>query len=458
MLRDPAATFLLVGLVGGLVLTFTIKPFDGVDETAHFYRSYQVSGGRMLPIRTDDETFRGGGACVPRELALEVRTQQGDNLAEQLGVDVGAATTSDLAPCPEDRDDRDEVFVNFATFASPVPYLPQAVAISVSRGVGAGALGMLYAGRLAALAVYLAIVYVAIRRSPRARWVLCVVALLPTALFESAASLSHDVLNLAIVLLVVSSALRTIDPECRSGVRALVIEASILSGILALCKPTYALVSLCYLLPLLERDRRRELRVLIFPVAGALILSLLWNRAVVHLWASDAELFGIPTDEEAQKDALLHAPWDFLVACLRTTKETAGLWLRDLIGTNPRYVEWWRGAQLLALGAFIAVAIAPGGHDDRPLRVRQRALLVGIFLVGSLIVFAAYWVYWTAPSAEIIGGVQIRYFLPLVVVLAVGVMPRDAGRRIWRMLRVPPGLVLVAVEVAVVTTAVTSVV
>ena len=62
------------------------------------------------------------------------------------------------------------------------------------------------------LAVYVAIVAFAIRRSPRGRWALCAVALIPVAVFQSASSLSPDAFTNAVALLVVSSALRALDP------------------------------------------------------------------------------------------------------------------------------------------------------------------------------------------------------------------------------------------------------
>jgi hypothetical protein len=460
------ATFLLVGIGCGLALTVIVRPFDGVDETSHFYRSYQVSEGRLVPIRTDDDSFRGGGACVPEELAHRVREEQLENLGQLLDVpvDLDDVTTDDLDRCPEDPADDREVFVNFATFASPLPYLPQASAIAVVRGLGGSAVMMLYAARLAGLAVYLALVAVAIRRAPRIGWVLCVVALLPLALFEAGASVSHDVFNLAIVLLVVSSAVRMIDPERRAGLRSMIIEASALSAVLAFCKPTYAIVALAYLLPILAEPRRRELWWLALPVGGALVASLVWNQAVEHLWASDAELFGIMTDPALQRRELLHQPWDFVTATARAMVRGVPNWLRDLFGANPRfsneyprYVEWWRPVQLVALVLLGAVAVAPGAARRLPLRGSQRVLLGAIFVLGVLVVFVAYWIYWTAPGSDAIDGVQLRYFLPLLSVAAIAVIPTRAGERLWRVVPVPPGLVLAGIEVVVVVSAARSV-
>ena len=90
--------------------------------------------------------------------------------------------------------------MTFSTFGSPVPYLPQAAAIFIARNLGLGTDGMLLAARFVALAVYLAIVGVAIARAPRSKWALCAVGLLPVAMFQAASSVSHDAFTTAVAL------------------------------------------------------------------------------------------------------------------------------------------------------------------------------------------------------------------------------------------------------------------
>ena len=119
---------------------------------------------------------------------------------------------------------------------------------------------MLITGRIVMLVVYVAIVAFAIRRSPRGRWALCAVALIPVAVFQSASSLSPDAFTNAVALLVVSSALRALDPPAHTTAKQLVVEAALLSALLGMCKPAYVVVAGCYLLPLIgPRERRARL-------------------------------------------------------------------------------------------------------------------------------------------------------------------------------------------------------
>src|SRR4029078_5625262 len=124
---------------------------------------------------------------------------------------------------------------------SAVPYAPQAVAIAAGRGVGVGIRGLVLLTGLANLAVFLAVVYVAIRRSPFARWGLCVVALLPVALFQVATSRSPGTITIAVGMLVLVAALRAVQggTKVAAGGSSLA-ERVVLCALLGVLKPTYA--------------------------------------------------------------------------------------------------------------------------------------------------------------------------------------------------------------------------
>ena len=58
-------------------------------------------------------------------------------------------------------------------------------------------------------------------------------------------------------------------------------------------------------------------------------------------------------------------------------------------------------------------------------------------------IIAANYVYWTDPGSSTVGGVQSRYFLPLVALPLVAIGPIDTGRVRAGWARVPWALALV---------------
>jgi hypothetical protein len=324
---DPAISFLVVATVVGAYLAFVVPHFGGIDEPAHFFRSYQISTGRFLPLHPDGSKF--SGACIPPDVLRDVLREGLVVLEHNARLDGKAPTGSTpvslrgIPPCPTDPTQR---FVTSSTFGSPVPYLPQAAAIRVARAAGAGIDGMVLASRLAALAAYLAIVWLAIRRATRSRWAFCAVGLLPVALFQASASASHDAVTIALSLLVVSSALRLDDADVETTLGRALTEAVVLSALLAACKPGYIVLAACYLLPLLGRARRATWWPLVFAPVVGVIASVLWNEAVGGLWRTDADFFGVGVDPARQRSLLLHEPWTFLVAAGRTVGEDLWDW------------------------------------------------------------------------------------------------------------------------------------
>jgi hypothetical protein len=436
LFREPLATFLLLAIAAGAYLACVVPHFAGIDEPAHFYRSYQLSRGTLLPEKLGKQGF--SGACIPRDVIRAQRADSSVFAAHQLKGVVDAETGKPIVyrpgPIPACPTDPKEGFVTFSTFPSPVPYAPQTAAVFVTRELGFGTDVMLVVARFAVLAVYVALVGVAIARSPRSKWALCAVGLLPVAVFQSASSISHDAFTTAIALLVVSSALRALDPPPDTSTRALLIEALVLSAVLGSCKPVYVVIAALYLLPLLGARRRTDRWPLVFaPVLGVLV-SVAWNAGVGDVWKTDAGYFFIHVDDATQKHELLHRPWDFGADLVRTGWHYAWNWTHTLFTVGPSVTRGPAILAVLALVVYVMSSLQRARREARdPLSWWHRGLVLLVLLAGVVLVAAANYIYWTEPGQSQIGGIQPRYFMPLVALIpvAVGSLPwrwADTGR------------------------------
>jgi hypothetical protein len=442
--RDPVRTFVVLALCVGGYLVFAVPYFGGIDEPAHFYRTYQISTGQFVPEKVAGSKF--SGACIPADVVRDVTGYQrayARHLKALTGPAwrrLGTRTPEPELPCP-DPGDR---FRAFSTFGSPLPYAPQTVAVLVARGAGADAGVLLVVGRLALLAAYVVVVAFAIRRSPRARWGLAATALVPVAVFQSASSLSHDAMTTAVAILVVSSALRALDPPARATVRSLVIEAALLSVLLGMCKPVYIVIAGCYLLPLLgSPERRARLWGLVPAAALGVLLTVVWNEIVGDLWRTDSTYFGIRPDPPERRHELITAPWHFAMDALRTVPDQLWDWVKGLVGVGPSVTNWPAFAVVVVALLFISVALQHDRDEPSPLRLAQRGLVLLLFVLGVALVFAANYVYWTTPGNDVITGVQARYFVPLLVLLPVIVGTPPLRWLGARTARVPVGVLLV---------------
>jgi hypothetical protein len=452
---DPARCFLAIGTLIGVLLVFVAPPIVGIDEPAHFSRAYQVSTGRLIPQIPDGQTD-GAGACLPEDRMTDLGRliyEQYVRLSDGT-IDPDADVSSDArAGCPPG-----ERFFDFSAFGwySFVSYVPQAVAIAVGRALGIGTTGLVILARLAGLAAYLAIVFVAIRRSPFARWGLCVVALLPVTLFQAATSRSPDTITIAVGMLVLGAALRAVKggTSVAEGGSSLA-ERVALCALLGMLKPTYAVLSLCFLLPLWVRPRREQLRTLFAPIVAAFATSAIWQAFFGHYFICDTPLFlGWDPNTDDQISTILHSPATYLLNMTESFGLYGDQWLDETFTVASIYANWAWPAVALALVACILAAARRDQTERFELRWPQRALLVGIAFAGAVLVITGEHVYCAPVGLDVVYPPHGRHFLPVLPLLAVAFTPSRPPRGgTSRTDRVPSAALLLAVTVAFVVTA-----
>ncbi|HEY7136249.1 MAG TPA: DUF2142 domain-containing protein [Acidimicrobiia bacterium] len=463
--------FLVVALVVGGTLCFLIPSLDGVDETSHFARSYQVSTGDLLAIGSPTRSFHGGGVCLPRKFAIDLTAARfraavrnrayADGEADattppasvqdlspreqQLLAQFEAGLTAALTPCRGAH--AGKVFFDTSTFAwySPLPYLPSAAGVGVARIVGLDFAGILHLARFGQLLAFVGIVFLAIRRTPWAKWPLCAAGLLPLSLFV-ASTVTPDAITAAFAFLVVSSALRmTARP---TTMRAMLTEALVLSAALALCKPTYWIVTLAYLLPLLPlRSSTREIAgrpwFLLAPVVLAGGLSTLWQRSQRPLFVCDVRYFEVTPNPSRQVHLILTDPLHYVGNMAHGVRANAWNWVHDAAGIEVHLTHSWPGPlAVLILVGFLALALQRTTSDaDVDLGPSRRALLLVTAVLGLVFVLTGLAVYCSAPGSlsTVFTNVRLLFaFFPLAFVALT------AGRRhLVDRLPVPPALGLI---------------
>jgi hypothetical protein len=67
LFRDPTRTFLLLAIVVGGYLVVVVPYFGGIDEPAHFSRSYQISTAQFVPEKIGDSASSCTRSCSTPE-------------------------------------------------------------------------------------------------------------------------------------------------------------------------------------------------------------------------------------------------------------------------------------------------------------------------------------------------------------------------------------------------------
>jgi len=200
----------------------------------------------------------------------------------------------------------------------------------------------------------------------------------------------------------------------------------------------------CYLLPLLgPRERRARLWGLAPAAAVGVVVTLVWNQIVGDLWRTDSTYFGIRPEPSARRHDLVTAPWHFAADAVRTVPDQFWEWLKGLWGVGPSVTHWPGVVIVAAVLLFIAVSLQHDRDEPRRLDFPQIGLLALLFIIGTALVLAANWIYWTTPGDDVVNGVQARYFVPLLVLLPLMIGTPRARWLAARDTRFPLALLLV---------------
>lgn len=423
MFEKTQNLFVFLAMIFGLSFLALMPPFQVPDEMTHFLRAYQVAEGGWVSVRQGQ--LSGG------ELPSGLWELYQD--FSHLPFHPGEKTRLSLAEFrarlekPFDRSRRQFIhFPNTSNYSALI-YLPQAAGILVGNSLGASALTLFYLGRLGNLLAWIGLIYWAIRSAAFFRCVILVSALLPMSLHQ-AASLSADALvNGACTLYVVLGLKHSLYRDRRLEAGELALFA-VLSLALALMKQAYLpLVLLVWLIPSCRFSSPGS-RVLYAGMVslGALLAFGAWTYVVTQV--------AVPMRTEAepfvQLQGIFEQPWSFLALTARTYAANGLGYLEQYLGQ----LGWLDVVLPRSLIGFLAISLMGTALSDQNPELgipwRLKLCHLGIALLCLLSLAMALWVTWSPPGADLIDGIQGRYFIPFALLLLVPFYNRNIRLRL----------------------------
>lgn len=277
--------FVAAGALLGLAFSLITPPLAAPDEYAHAAASYSMANRLTGQPAYDEE-----GKLFMRACDAPYMT----DVTGEVGPFVYKAVAQHLLEGGHSNSANVPVEVS-APYAPVHPlYAAQTAGVLLARVMGLGFYGMLWLGRLANLALYLLLGWLALRWMPFARDLALCVTLLPMSI-QLAASFSPDAFVLGICFALTALALRcTSQPQAVS--RGQMAGLVLLCLALGPCKAIYVvLIALCWLIPKEHFGTARKAWIFRWScVAAALIGWLLYNFQTVAYQFRDVTLSGLP--------------------------------------------------------------------------------------------------------------------------------------------------------------------
>ncbi len=404
--------FLLLSILVAPFFVFLSAPFQAPDESAHYWRAYELS---ELDLFADKDSNGNFGYPVPRSVALFAqKALEQTNPRARLQTSTLSAGTQDSSGT---------VFVGFdnAAIYSPVLYVPQIVGIWLGKLLHAPPIFGFYAGRVLNYSLYVLCAYLALRLIPIGRRLFFVLALLPMSLFL-AASLSPDATIIGASLLTIAFGASKLLQKSALQRTDLVIMLG-LGAVLSLTKMGYFLLAYIYLLiPHAKFSSRNESRffksaLVIITIALALTWSILVAAPAEHIHT--VLLPGTFVDTKLQLQGLLHGPFHFLGTVINTyLLHSSALLYMSFVG-----VFGWLDITLpflayVLLPILLTLAFLADNQEAEILPSRRSRIgisLIAIAVVGIL--STTLYLGYSQVGAPYIDGLQGRYFIPIAALL-----------------------------------------
>jgi uncharacterized membrane protein len=407
---NPQYVFIVLGLIYGIAFLVLIPPFQVPDEYEHYYKSWDLSNGNLIPEKIGNKA----GVSVPESVKIMT-----DNVYQKWKYFILNNQTMDmkyLLNLP--LQSRNNVFVDISKYAvvtySPLPYLASALSITIGKVFDLSPLILMYLGRFGNLLLWLFIIFLAIRITPVFKWGFLAIALMPMTLFQ-ASSLSADGSAIALSFLTIAIFLKlALDENIKKiNTKNIIILISI-SLLLGLAKMPYImLILMLFLIP----SRKFEGKKRMFQIFGlmfllAVLIIALWNFMVNGLY--------MPLDPGISiKDQLfyiLQQPLEFVQTLLNTSSKYAGEFPNIVIGNwaygNSPIPNW-----IYSIYFFALVLISAFDKNSFKMSIKQKYILLGLFSLITCTIFVLEYLTWTYIGAQVIHGIQGRYLIPILPLL-----------------------------------------
>jgi uncharacterized membrane protein len=411
--------FLFIFLIFGTLFIAITPPGQNPDEMTHFNRAWQIADFNLRSdvIIADGEKLIGG--YLPTNIELFFNANKISN-----GVDKDFKFNNLNHTLITDLDvNSEQKFVDFRGSAlySPIAYIPSAPAALMGQLFDFPIIVTFYLMRIFSMFIVGALLYIAIRIIPIAKWPLAILCLTPS-LIAQAVAVSADGIIISLCFLYIAYTLNLALQKRTITLPKLTILLFLISCI-GLAKITYLPLILCVaLIPILNVSQRRwkPLLILSMTVLIATIIPLVWMKTTGYIDTQN----GPGSNLSLQKSFVFENPLLYLKTLYYTfltnqnTGTTPHLWI-GFFG-NFGYLT----APLPTLFAFVSVITltisiflkSPREIKWKPKNktlVMYRTLLVLTISAVIGAISTALYLYYTSVKSSTVSGLQGRYFLPI---------------------------------------------
>lgn len=387
--------FLIIVPILG-ILYLASFPFTAVpDEFNHATRAYEISNGYL--------TSRNYKKIVGNKLDSSISKVFSNKNYNELINNFKYKTTGKKVKYS---------FANTALY-SPISYLPQSFGIFISRLLTNRILLQLYFGRIFNFLAFLVLMYYSIKLIPFKKSIMFLIGMLPVV-FQEAISLSPDAFTISVVCFLISYVLYLKDGRRKVNSKDIVI-LSLSSVVLSQLKIVY--LPICLFIFLLPTDKFKSKKskyiTLVSIFFASVLASLIWLKI-------SSPYLKVQSDSNQQLTYILTNMVRYFGICTSTFINLSREWMYDMFGRSLGYYTVIVPSFLIfgnIIYFIFETLIMENKRENLKKWEKLFILLIIIVIIG--LIFTSLYLQWTPYKADLVKGIQGRYFTPLLILIAL---------------------------------------
>lgn len=307
----------------------------------------------------------------------------------------------------------EKIFINHINTAlySPVAYMPQVTGMKFMEMFTPSLLYIMFGGKIFNFLFYLILGFFAIRSLPFLKWVGVLILLAPINL-SLAGSLSTDPVLLSSSMLFFAKILQySVGDDSKIGWKQVVLLA-VLAFIIGQVKQNFLIVFFVFLIPKKKFCGGYFVKMATV-VVPSVVLSLVWGKI-----ASSVLVPGNGAKPVEQVVYILSHPIEYLQTFFRTSRIFSRM-LREMVGVlgwlNIR-LDWWAYGLyyiFFVLNVFFSIDVESKGREMFSLK--QKLIILSLSLLIIFVVSTNMYIVWSHVGADLIDGIQGRYFASVLL-------------------------------------------
>jgi uncharacterized membrane protein len=398
--------FVVLGLIFGILISIGNPPAQSNDEDRHLFLTYSRSVGDILPVQQGDKV----GYWLPENLVNIISSFQSIDFTKTK---ISKQKLDEIYKTPLNPEKK--IFYQHPNYSiNPIPYIPSILGLIIGKSINDNPISLNYAARIGGLFFYLICIFVSIRIIPIHKITFMMIALSPMTLFQ-AGSVTYDTMCLSLSFLLIAIAV-----NYSLSIKKIDTKSIIIFLVIALfhrfAKDGYFLIP--FILLIVPKSKFESSKLFYISIIFLILLIILpnftWNLFIdsKHFTGSrpfqNDFLFNLSMNLKYQLSHPLDLVFNIFMNIITHGKE----WLWGVFARFG-YSYSIPSKPLIFLHAIVLFTFALYDSNSKMTFTKKQRIIMAIIAgASSLLIMAGFFLIASPVGAQVIFGLQGRYFLP----------------------------------------------